>query len=38
LRRENLVQTSRNRVTFDPERLGQSDPQGEFVPELAIAG
>ncbi len=38
LRRENLVQTSRNRVMYNPERLQQCDPQPEITSELAIAG
>jgi CRP/FNR family transcriptional regulator len=38
LKRENLVQTSRNRVSYNPDRLQQFDPQPEFTPELAIAG
>jgi CRP/FNR family transcriptional regulator, cyclic AMP receptor protein len=37
LRRENLVQTSRNRVIYNPDRLQQSDSQPNFIPELAIA-
>ncbi|MGD0463132.1 MAG: Crp/Fnr family transcriptional regulator [Tepidisphaeraceae bacterium] len=38
LRRENLVQTRRNRVLYNPDRLQPFDPQPEFIPELAIAG
>jgi CRP/FNR family transcriptional regulator, cyclic AMP receptor protein len=38
LKRENLVQTSRNRVSYNPDRLEHFDPQPEFIPELAIAG
>jgi CRP/FNR family transcriptional regulator, cyclic AMP receptor protein len=38
LKRENLVQTSRNRVFYSPDRLQQFDSQPEFTPELAIAG
>jgi len=37
LRRENLVQTCRNRVVFNPDRLGQIDSRPDFTPELAIA-
>jgi CRP/FNR family transcriptional regulator len=38
LKRENLVQTSRNRVSYNPDRLEHFDPQPEFTPVLAIAG
>jgi CRP-like cAMP-binding protein len=38
LRQENLVRTSRNRVIYDPQRLGQFDSPGGFTRELALAG
>lgn len=37
LRRESLVQTRRNRVLYDPNRLQQLNPLPEFTPKLAIA-
>jgi CRP/FNR family cyclic AMP-dependent transcriptional regulator len=37
LRRENLVETRRNRVIYDPERLRQAYPESQPTPELAIA-
>jgi CRP/FNR family transcriptional regulator, cyclic AMP receptor protein len=37
LRRENLVETRRNRVIYDPERLRQAYPDTQPTPELAIA-
>ncbi len=37
LRRENLVETRRNRVIYDPERLRQACPDYQPTPELAIA-
>jgi CRP-like cAMP-binding protein len=38
LRREKLVQTRRNRVFYDPDRLRQFDSQPDFAPQLAIVG
>jgi CRP-like cAMP-binding protein len=38
LRRENLVQTSRSRVTYSPDRLRQYEAPPAFIPPLAIAG
>ncbi|MGA2443519.1 MAG: helix-turn-helix domain-containing protein, partial [Tepidisphaeraceae bacterium] len=37
LRQENLVHTSRSRVTFNPQDLLSIDPQADSLPELAIA-
>ncbi|MGD0388633.1 MAG: Crp/Fnr family transcriptional regulator [Tepidisphaeraceae bacterium] len=37
LRNENLVHTSRNRVTFCPQDLLAIDPQADSLPELAMA-
>jgi CRP-like cAMP-binding protein len=37
LKRENLVETRRNRVIYDPERLRQACPDSQPAPELAIA-
>jgi CRP/FNR family transcriptional regulator, cyclic AMP receptor protein len=37
LRRENLVETRRNRVIYDPQRLRQAYPDLSTTPELAIA-
>ena len=37
LRNENLVQTSRSRVTFNPQALLSIDPQADSLPELALA-
>jgi CRP-like cAMP-binding protein len=37
LRQENLVQTRRNRVTFNPRDLLAIDPQADAMPELAMA-
>jgi hypothetical protein len=36
LRRENLVETRRNRVIYDPQRLRQAYTDLNPVPELAI--
>jgi len=38
LRKENIVETRRNRVIYDPDRLSQLYPEGQNAQELAIAG